>query len=124
MSEKLDLILKELQTLNNRVTSLESGQKELLSNQKTFESRQQTLESGQKEIHQIVTALRDRQDETDAKLESLTMNVHKIHGTVTGHTELINRIVKTQERQEKILETLALRSIEHETELREFKRIK
>ncbi|MNJ50405.1 hypothetical protein D3C77_456770 [compost metagenome] len=40
-----------------------------------------SLESGQSELHQITTAIRDRQEETDAKLEALTMDVNKIHGS-------------------------------------------
>lgn len=52
------------------------------------------------------------------------MDVNKLHGVVTSHTELINTLVKSQERQEKILETLALRSLEQETDIRELKRIK
>lgn len=40
----------------------------------------ETLESGQAELQQIIRAVRDRQEETDAKLEALTMDVNKIHG--------------------------------------------
>lgn len=76
------------------------------------------------ELKQIVLALRDRQEESDAKIEALSMDMNKLHGVVAGHSELLHSIVDTQKRQEKILETLALRSIEQETELREFKRIK
>jgi len=52
MEKKLDLILQKLET----------------------------LESGQQELKEIVVSLRDRQEETDAKLESLTMDVHKLYG--------------------------------------------
>ncbi|WP_127580307.1 hypothetical protein [Paenibacillus koleovorans] len=36
-----------------------------------------------KELTQIVTAVRDRQDETDAKLEALAMDVHALRGDMT-----------------------------------------
>ena len=47
MSEKLDLILKELQTLNSRVTSIETKLNVIDSNQHTFllELREQRIES-------------------------------------------------------------------------------
>lgn len=96
MTDKLDLILEKLSLLESSVS----------------------------ENIEITKALRDRQDETDAKLDALSMDVNKLHGVVTSHTELINTLVKSQERQEKILETLALRSLEQETDIRELKRIK
>lgn len=37
-----------------------------------------------KELHQMTRAIHDRQEETDAKLEALTMDVHKLHGEVTS----------------------------------------
>ncbi|MNW37007.1 hypothetical protein D3C74_140340 [compost metagenome] len=40
----------------------------------------QTLKSGQAELQQIARAIRDRQEEADAKLEVLSMDVNKIHG--------------------------------------------
>lgn len=96
MEKKLDLIFNELQNINQRI---------------------QNIESGQKELNQMVRVIHDRQEETDAKLESLTLDVHKVHGELSS-------LKQGQERQEKILETLALRSIEQESELREVKRAK
>ena len=40
----------------------------------------QSLKAGQSELQQITRAIRDRQDESDAKLEALSMDVNKIHG--------------------------------------------
>ncbi|MGG5253695.1 hypothetical protein ACQYAD_09385 [Neobacillus sp. SM06] len=77
------------------------------------------LESGQKELNQIVRAIRDRQENTDAKLESLSMDVHNIRGVITSIKETQQILIQGQERQDKILESLALRSLEQETELRE-----
>ncbi|APB35975.1 MULTISPECIES: hypothetical protein [Heyndrickxia] len=70
MDQKLDLILKKL-------SSLESGQKEL-------NERLEVMESGQKELGQIVRAIRDRQEETDAKIDALSMDVHHVHGEIAG----------------------------------------
>jgi len=61
MDQKLDLILKKLNS----------------------------LESGQKELGQIVRAIRDRQEESDAKLDSLSMDVHHVHGEIAVVKEKI-----------------------------------
>lgn len=77
----------------------------------------QSLKSGQLELNQLVRVIHDRQEETDARIESLSMDVHKVIGELTS-------LKQGQERQDKILESLALRSLEQETELRDLKRIK
>lgn len=84
-----------------------------------------------KELQQVTHAIFDRQEETDAKLEALSMDVHHIKGDVATLKEDV-AILKTdvamlkegQQRHEKILETLALRSIEFETALRGLQKVK
>lgn len=44
------------------------------------------------ELKEIVVALRDHQEETDAKLENLTMDVHKMHGDVTSIKEQLSEL--------------------------------
>jgi peptidoglycan hydrolase CwlO-like protein len=39
---------------------------------------------GIKELQQITRAIYDRQEETDAKLEALASDVHKLHGEITA----------------------------------------
>lgn len=58
-----------------------------------------------------------RQDETDAKLDALSMDVHKLHGELVTLNE-------RQERHERILERLSLRSIEHEANISGLRRAK
>ena len=82
------------------------------------------IQTQQNETNQLIQAIRDRQEETDAKLDSLSMDVNKIHGIVSGHTEIIEKLAKSQESQEKILERLSLRSIEQEQDIAELRRIK
>lgn len=69
------------------------------------------------EVKEIVTSLRERHEVTNAKLDALSMSLHEITGEVTS-------LKQGQERQDKILESLALRSLEQETDLRDLKRIK
>lgn len=66
------------------------------------------------ETNRIVRAIRDRQEETDARMDAPSMNVHKLHGE-------LQFLKEGQERHEKILEKLSLRSIEQEADIRELK---
>lgn len=91
---------------------------QILDELKLMNTRIGNLEAGQSEIHQITTAIRDRQDETDAKLEALTMDIHRLNGTVEAIKEDVTELKKGQLRQDKILESLAVRSLEQETDIR------
>ena len=110
MEQKLDLILSELQNLNKRIGHIET--------------EFQTVKSQLDENTQLTKAIFHRQEETDAQLDAISMDVHKLHGEMSGIKEAQDIIIHGQERQDKILESLALRSLEQETELRELKRIK
>ncbi|MED0758304.1 hypothetical protein P4S93_14505 [Aneurinibacillus thermoaerophilus] len=46
------------------------------------------------EIKQVVYALRDGQEELKAQMESLSLDVHKLHGEVTAIKEDAERIHK------------------------------
>lgn len=89
-NDTLELILSELKklsgqqvALHERMSTSEQRMSALEERMSGFDERMSFLESGQKELHQIVRSIRDRQETTDAKLDSLTMEVHKVHGEVT-----------------------------------------
>lgn len=91
------------------------------------------LLEGMGELRQITRAILDRQDETDAKLEALAMDVHQLRGEVAGIKENVASLKEDvatlkedvtelkdgQERHERILETLALRALEWDAYRRE-----
>lgn len=81
----------------------------------------QSLKSGQAELQEITRAIRDRQEGTDAKLEALSMDVHQLNGTAVSIKENLSELKKGQERQDKVLESLAVRSLEQETDIRRLK---
>lgn len=54
---------------------LESGQKDLIGRTSNLETGQKGLKSGQHELKQIADAIRDRQDETDAKVNATQSNL-------------------------------------------------
>lgn len=71
MSEKLlQQILTELTGIKNEVTGIKN--------------EQATIKSQLEENTQLTKAIFNRQEETDAKLENLTMEVHKIHGDLSS----------------------------------------
>lgn len=57
-----------------------------------------------KELNQIVFAIRDRQDESDAKLESLSMDVHKLNGTVNNLDQRVDKLDAKVERLDENLQ--------------------
>lgn len=109
--DKLDLILEKLGTLElgqerleegqvklwEGLGKLEAGQEKLWAGQDRLEEGQEKLWAGQSsleiglmETNQIVRAIRDRQDETDAKLEAISMDVHYLVGKCEAITTQLN----------------------------------
>lgn len=86
-----------------------------------------------KELHQLFRVLLDRQEEFDAKLEAIAMDVHQLKGDVEAIKQDIvvmkqdiavmkGDIVELKDglqRHERIMETLALRSLEFEIKQRD-----
>lgn len=99
MEQKLDLILKKLEVLDS-------------------------LDTRQKELYQITTAIRENLDVVNAKLESLSMDVHHLQGDVTALKDGQQVVIQIQQEQQKILERLSVRSIAHEADIAELRRIK
>ncbi|MDP4098794.1 hypothetical protein OIN60_18860 [Paenibacillus sp. P96] len=90
--DKLDLILQKLEALEEGQKALGKGQKTLEEGQKVLEKGQQALEGRQTELYQISLAIRDRQEETDAKLEAMVMDVHQLHGKIEAQIEKLHAV--------------------------------
>src|SRR5690554_2490500 len=111
--DKLDLILDKLDTLEAGQVKLEEGQEKLWAGQVKLEEGQEklwagqvkleegqeklwagqtSLENGLRETNQIVRAIRDRQDETDAKLDAVSMDVNKLIGKVEGNSSKLDEV--------------------------------
>lgn len=89
MNEKiLEQILEELKSMNKRIDSIEEEVKSTKDTQKLMQTQLT-------ETNQIVRAIRDRQDETDAKLDALAIDVHKLHGELNFVKEEISDIKAT-----------------------------
>ncbi|MBY0087959.1 MULTISPECIES: hypothetical protein [Brevibacillus] len=70
------------------------------------------LVEGMNELRLVAHALMDRQDEFDAKMEALTMDVHQLKADVAELKQDVAELKEGQDRHERILETLALRALE------------
>ncbi|RKD24645.1 hypothetical protein BEP19_09735 [Ammoniphilus oxalaticus] len=84
---------------------------------KPIEKRLGAIELRQDGMREEQSALIQNQASSNAMLKALVDDVNYIKGDVTALKE-------GQDRQNKVLESLALRSLEQETDIRDLKRIK
>lgn len=100
MSEKILLqILAEVKDLRTDVNGIKAditGIKSEITGMKADITGIKSEITGMKaqldENTQIIKVIRDRQEETDAKLENLTMDVHHMRGELTALTETVATI--------------------------------
>ena len=86
MSEQILLqILAEVKDLRTDVNGIKAD----ITNMKADIT---TIKAQLDENTQIIKVIRDRQEETDAKLENLTMDVHHMRGDLTALTETVASI--------------------------------
>ncbi|WP_435922743.1 hypothetical protein [Paenibacillus sp. DYY-L-2] len=114
MKTDMQTMKTDMQTMKSDIEIMKSDMGTVKSDILDLKESQGLMQIQLNETNVIVRAIRDRQEETDAKLDALSMDVHKLHGEVAS-------IKEGQERHEKILEKLSLRSIEQEADIHELK---
>jgi chromosome segregation ATPase len=107
----------DIQEVKTDIGYLKADMQEVKTDIGNLKSDMQIVKLRQDESFQFIHAIRHNQELTNAKIEGLAMDVHSIHGVLTA-------LKDGQERQDRILESLAMRSLEQETDIRELKRIK
>ena len=110
-------LLKEIQSIQDDVQGVKDEIQGVKGEIQVVKKDLCQMKSQLHENTELTKAIHYRQEEIDAKVENLAMDVHKLRGELTSLKE-------GQARQDKILESLALRSLEQETDLRDLKRIK
>lgn len=85
-------IQQELREIREEQRVIREEQREIREEQRVIREEQQALKNGQKELYDLVNALIHRQEETDTKLESLTMDVHRMHGEITAMKQEIRTL--------------------------------
>jgi predicted nucleic acid-binding Zn-ribbon protein len=119
MEGLLQQILNELKSLNGRVSNIEAEVTSIKSDVSNLKSDVSNLKSQVTNIETRVTNI-----ETNMATKDDVADIPAIKQAVLEASEKINEVVNGQERQDKILESLSLRSLEQESELRALKRIK
>lgn len=93
--------------LASDVEQLKAGYEKLADGNKKLSIELKSLQAGQSELHQITTAIRDRQEETDAKLENFLVQDER-------QQDQIESLREKQLYHEKILGQFALKFFEQE----------
>ena len=120
----------EIHGMKIDIQGLKTDIQDMKTDIQDIKNEQQVMKSQLNENTEMIRAIYDRQEETDARQEALTMDFHKLHGEVasikeeqTLHSEILKQLADGQTRQERILERLSLRSIEQEAKLIDSRRI-
>lgn len=127
MSEQLlKEILGELKTINQRVGSLEDGQKELKSDVSDLKKGQQRLETGQQKLETRMDSLETGQVRLETRMENEVIDkVRTLFDAHSVHMDYFASLRDSQSRIEEKLNILVNRAIgqdqkldEHEREIR------
>lgn len=127
MSEQLlKQILGELKIINQRVGSLENGQKELKTGQQQLETGQSNIETIQKELKSAVSDLKKGQQRLETRMENEVIDkVRTLFDAHSIHMDYFASLRGSQSRIEEKLDILVNRAIgqdqkldEHEREIR------
>jgi hypothetical protein len=109
----------EMGILRNDVNNLKDEMGILRIDVNLFSEQVHWIREGQQELQQITRALRDGQEELKAQLDSLA---EQLDSTQKGFQEHLRIIQEEHKRQRLTLDTLALRSIEQEAQIRQLQR--
>jgi chromosome segregation ATPase len=115
--DKLDIILEKLASMDQGITEMKQDIGGLKQDIKNVDNRQS-------ELYEIVTAIRHNQESQRAEHDAMVLTISGMQGDITSINQKIDHLAESQDRQDKILESLSLRSLEQETDIRELKRIK
>lgn len=127
---ELKEVKTDIQGMKTDIQGMKTDIQVLKTDVSSIKKEQQLMKIQLDENTQMIRAIYDRQEETDARQEALTMDVHKLHGEVASikeeqilHSDILKKLADGQARQEKILERLSVRSIEQEAEILAVRRI-
>ncbi|WP_141432221.1 hypothetical protein [Bacillus sp. 03113] len=110
--EKIDL---RFENIDKRFESMDKRFEKIEFRLDGIENKQLLIKTQLSETNQVVRALFNRQEETDAKLDALSMDVQKLHGKAEMHQQTLSNII---ENQKSIYEILG----DHEVAIRNFRR--
>ncbi|MED4018461.1 hypothetical protein [Sutcliffiella cohnii] len=135
MEETLKKILSELQNVNTRLDGIENGQQEMKRDISSLEQGQQemkrnisSLEQGQQEMKRDISSLEQGQQEIKRDVSIIKDNLINGLGPyferIEQHIdERADELKDTLEDQQRVIDILSVRSIKHESEIKDFKRM-
>lgn len=92
IQKELQDIREEQKAIREEQRAIREEQQAIRKEQMAIREEQQALKNGQKGLCDLMNALLHRQDETDAKLEALTMDVHHMRGEMTAMKQEIHAL--------------------------------
>jgi chromosome segregation ATPase len=113
VSDKLDLMMGKLDQMNGDVQGLKKEIGEMKGD----------IQGLKKDIGEMKGDIQGLKKITE-DIPSIKQAVFETAGEMNDVKTMLKSLVKSQERQDRILEALSTRSLEQETELKELKRIK
>ncbi|WP_096202381.1 hypothetical protein [Bacillus sp. FJAT-45350] len=115
LKEDVSVLKGDMSMLQEDVNVLKTDVSALKGDVKALDLRVGNLEAGQKELNEITRGIRDRQEDSDAKLEAISMDVHHLHGKVESGNEKLQTI---HEDHKSMIELIG----EHEISIRSLRR--
>lgn len=114
---KLDLILDKIQSMGSQNQSIENKMKSMENKMQSMESTVQTMNIRMEENIQITKAILHRQEEADAKIEGLSLDLAKLHGEVTSVKSSVSKLTEDQKSIHELLgeHEISIRSIRRKT---------
>lgn len=94
LNQRIGGMENEIQDLNQRVGGMENEIQGLNQHVGSIENEMKNMNAQLDENTQITKAIYHRQEETDARLESLSLDVHTMHGEVILTKEQVADIKK------------------------------
>lgn len=88
---KFDQLDMRVEKIESKLDQFETRFEKIESRLDHMDERLTSLEAGQQELYQISRAIQDRQEETDAKLEALTIDIHYFHGELKRLEHKVDR---------------------------------
>ncbi|MCM3476198.1 hypothetical protein [Caldibacillus thermoamylovorans] len=92
---EVQTIKGEVQTLKGDMQTIKDEVQTLKGDMQTIKCEAQTIKSQVNENTQLLKAVIHRQEETDAKLDAISMDVHKLHGEINYIKEEMSDIKTT-----------------------------
>ena len=126
MTEKFDLILQKLDRMDGRLEKLEAGFVRLEERQEKLEAGFTRLEARQEKLELRQAKVEEGQTIIVAELTEMKMDIaiikEKVNDNLIELRSHVKYVENMQERQQRVIEMLSYRSIEHETEINSMKR--